>query len=57
MMAYQYFEEGSKGTIEVGKLADLVILDVDPVAADPTRIKDINVLETIKAGRTVYLAD
>ena len=55
--AYQYFEEGSKGTIEVGKLADLVILDVDPVAADPTRIKDINVLETIKAGRTVYLAD
>ncbi|PSV21464.1 transcriptional regulator [Photobacterium leiognathi subsp. mandapamensis] len=52
--AYQNFEEASKGTIEVGKRADLVILDANPLTVDPMKIKDITVLETIKDGNTVY---
>ncbi|UCC85299.1 MAG: amidohydrolase [Gemmatimonadota bacterium] len=54
--AYQHFEEDSKGTLAVGKLADLVILDMDPLSVDPTTIRDIRVLETIKEGETVYTA-
>jgi hypothetical protein len=54
--AWQYFEEGQKGTLTPGKLADLVVLDKDPTSIEPTLIKDITVLETIKEGRTVYKA-
>ncbi|MFT6995224.1 MAG: putative amidohydrolase YtcJ [Maribacter sp.] len=52
--AYQHFEEESKGTLEVGKLADLVILDLNPLKVDMEKIKDILVLQTIKEGSTVY---
>jgi predicted amidohydrolase YtcJ len=52
--AYQYSEEQSKGSITVGKLADLVILDDNPLTVDPMQIKDIKVVETIKEGRTIY---
>jgi hypothetical protein len=52
--AYQYREEDRKGTIEPGKLADLVVLTADPNTVEPMSIKDIEVLETIKEGRTVY---
>jgi len=55
--ARQYFEEGSKGTIAPGKCADLVILDADPLTADPARLADIKVVETIARGRTVYRRD
>lgn len=54
--AYEYFEEGSKGSLEPGKLADLVILDRNPLKVDPATIKGIRVLETIKADKTVYSA-
>lgn len=55
--AYQYFEEAEKGSLEAGKVADLVILSHDPTKVDPMFIKDIQVLETIKAGETIYRAD
>ena len=55
--AYQIKEEATKGTLETGKLADLVILEQNPLTADPKTIKDIKVLETIKEGRTVFLRD
>jgi len=54
--AYAYFEENEKGSIKVGKRADLVVLDKNPMAVDPMTIKDIKVLETIKDGVTVYQA-
>jgi predicted amidohydrolase YtcJ len=52
--AYQYFEEDKKGTLEKGKLADLVILDNNPLKIDPKKIKEIQVLETIKEGQTIF---
>lgn len=52
--AYQHFEEDFKGTLEVGKLADLVILDKNPVKVNPEEIKSIQVLETIKEGESVF---
>ena len=52
--AYQLKEEKTKGTLEPGKLADLVILERNPLKVDVTTIKDIAVVETIKEGRTVY---
>lgn len=54
--AYWYREEDRKGSLEVGKLADLVILDKSPLTVEPMAIKDIKVLETIKEGTTIYTA-
>ena len=53
-VAYQYGEQDSKGSLEPGKLADLVILDKNPLKVDPMAIKDIKVVETIKEGKTIY---
>jgi len=55
--AYQYSEEASKGSLESGKLADLVILDRNPLKVQPMAIKDIKVVETIKEGKPIYSAD
>lgn len=52
--AYQHFEEDQKGTLQEGKLADMVILDKNPLKVSPTEIKEIVVLETIKEGVSVY---
>ncbi|MGL6259234.1 amidohydrolase [Vibrio sp. WXL103] len=52
--AYQNFEEAEKGSIEVGKRADLTVLDANPLDIDPMKIKDISVLETIKDGVSIY---
>jgi imidazolonepropionase-like amidohydrolase len=54
--AYTYFEEASKGSLEVGKTADLVILDRNPLKVDPNTIRDIDVVETVKSGKSVYRA-
>ena len=52
--AYQHFEEDKKGTLENGKLADLVILDKNPLKVNTEEIKDIQVLKTIKEGKIVF---
>ena len=52
--AYQYKEELSKGSLAPGKLADLVILDQNPLKVAPDDIKNIQVLKTIKGGVEVY---
>jgi predicted amidohydrolase YtcJ len=52
--AWQHFEEHTKGTLTAGKLADMVILDQNPLKIDPMKLKDIQVMETIKDGVTVY---
>ncbi len=54
--AEQYDEADSKGTLEAGKRADLVILDQDPLRVDPKMIKEIKVVETIKDGVTIFPA-
>jgi predicted amidohydrolase YtcJ len=54
--AWQYFEEHRKGTLEPGKLADMVVLDADPLKINPLEIGNIKVLETIKEGQTVFRA-
>jgi hypothetical protein len=54
--AYQQFEEDSKGSLEVGKLADFAILSADPTSVDPEALDRIRVVETIKEGRTIYRA-
>lgn len=52
--AEQYGEQDRRGSLEVGKIADLVILDSNPLKVDPMAIKDIKVLETVKEGKTIY---
>ncbi len=53
-VAAQYDEVDSKGSIKTGKRADLVILSKNPLKVDPLTIKDIQVSETIKDGKTIY---
>jgi len=54
--AWVLFEESQKGSIEPGKLADFVVLSEDPLAVDPMRLRALQVVETIKAGRTIHAA-
>jgi predicted amidohydrolase YtcJ len=54
--AYQHFEESRKGSLEPGKVADFVILDKNPLEVEPMSLKDIRVIETIKEGKSIYVA-
>jgi predicted amidohydrolase YtcJ len=54
--AYASFEEGIKGSITPGKLADLVVLERDPLEADPFELLSIRVQRTMVGGRWVYEA-
>lgn len=55
--AFQIGEDEAKGTIEIGKLADFVVLSADPLNVDPETLDELKVMETIKQGRTIYFAD
>lgn len=52
--AYQYFEESEKGSITVGKRADLVILEQNPLSVDPHQLEDIAIIETFSRGKSVF---
>lgn len=52
--AYAYFEENSKGSIKVGKIADFVILNDNPLKVNKMNLKDIQVVETLKEGISIF---
>jgi hypothetical protein len=52
--AYTAYEENIKGSIEMGKLADLAVLAEDLIQVDPRRIKDIPVVGTMIGGKFFY---
>lgn len=52
--AYQYGEEAEKGLLREGMRADLVILSEDPLAIDPAKLRDVQVVATIKDGEELY---
>jgi predicted amidohydrolase YtcJ len=52
--AYASFEEELKGTIEPGKLADLVFIDRNLIEIDPVQIRDAQIMRTMVGGKTVY---
>ncbi len=52
--AYEFFEENLKGSLEKGKIADFVILDKNPLTINPLELKDIKVIQTIKAGKIIF---
>ena len=54
--AYQHFEEANRGSIEVGKLADFVVLDKNPHSIPIEELADLKVLQTIKEGKAIYTA-
>jgi len=54
--AASYYADDRLGTLEVGKLADVVVLDGDPFTTAPERLGDIGVEMTILGGELVYEA-
>lgn len=54
--AYLSFEEDVKGSIEVGKLADMIVIDRDILECPEDEIRDTRVLRTFLGGETVYEA-
>lgn len=54
--AYASFEEGIKGSLEAGKLADFVVLDKDIMAIDHVEIRNVKVVRTVVGAKVVYVA-
>jgi len=54
--AYELHQERETGSLEVGKFADLIVLDRNPLKIAPEDIANVKVLETVVGGRTVYEA-
>jgi predicted amidohydrolase YtcJ len=52
--AFATFEEKSKGSLAPGKLADMVLLDADPLTSPPEMIKDIRVVMTMVGGKVLW---
>lgn len=52
--AYQHWEENSKGSLEVGKLADFTVLSQNPLTIAKSKLIEIKVLQTIKEGKVIY---
>lgn len=52
--AYAEFQEGRKGTLEIGMLADFVVLSEDIFTIDPTKINGVRVLSTVVDGKVVF---
>ena len=52
--AYQHFEDDIKGTIEVGKLADLVVLSTDPLSMPSESLLDLQIVSTFSHGREIF---
>ena len=55
-VAYQLFREADFGTLEVGKVADFIILDRNPMQIKPHEVRDIKVLATFRKGEKVLLS-
>jgi predicted amidohydrolase YtcJ len=55
--AYQHFEEANRGSIEAGKLADFVVLDKNPHKVPILALSELQVTETIKAGKSIYVRE
>ena len=53
--AYEIFEDDQKGSLEVGKVADFVILSGDPTAVDPETLDQLKVMETIKEDESIFV--
>jgi hypothetical protein len=54
--AYQHFEEDIKGTIEVGKLADLVVLSENPLSLKTQDLLNLSIVATYSHGQKIYQA-
>lgn len=54
--AYLTFDENNRGTLELGKFADMVVLTEDILTIEPKRIRDIGIVKTIINGEVVYTA-
>ena len=55
--AYQHFEDGRKGSLEVGKLADMAVLSENPLRVPPESIREIEVLATLKEGMPIQVLE
>jgi predicted amidohydrolase YtcJ len=52
--AYQHFEDDIKGSIEVGKLADLVVLSADPLSIPSESLLDLQIVSTFSRGKEIF---